>query len=170
TAAWSQRRGCTSSACPSCADANRRSSTGLAMMRRISPPTWARPSLAQPLERNHDAHAPRLRAAPRRRDPRRALPRRPPGPALRRARSGAKVLVVDRQAYGSDALSTHALMRGAVLQLTRWGLIPDITAARTPAIRSVTFHYGSETIRVPIKSEHGADCLFAPRRTVLDRL
>jgi flavin-dependent dehydrogenase len=48
--------------------------------------------------------------------------------ALVLARSGAKVLVVDRQAYGSDTMSTHALMRGAVIQLTRWGLIPEITA------------------------------------------
>jgi 2-polyprenyl-6-methoxyphenol hydroxylase-like FAD-dependent oxidoreductase len=86
------------------------------------------------------------------------------------ARSGAKVLLVDRQAYGSDTLSTHALMRGAVLQLKRWGLIPDITAVGTPAIRSTTFHYGSEAIRVAIKPEHGVECLFAPRRTVLDRL
>jgi flavin-dependent dehydrogenase len=90
--------------------------------------------------------------------------------ALLLARSGAKVLMVDRQAYGSDTLSTHALMRGAVLQLTRWGLIPGITAAGTPAIRSTAFHYGSESIRVAIKPEHGVECLFAPRRTVLDRL
>jgi flavin-dependent dehydrogenase len=90
--------------------------------------------------------------------------------ALLLARSGAKVLMIDRQAYGSDTLSTHALMRGAVLQLTRWGLIPDITAAGTPAIRSTAFHYGSEAIRVAIKPEHGVECLFAPRRTVLDRL
>src|SRR5215468_8783309 len=90
--------------------------------------------------------------------------------ALLLARSGAKVLVVDRQAYGSDTLSTHALMRGAVLQLSRWGLIPGITAAVTPAIRATTFHYGSEAIRVAIKPEHGVDCLFAPRRTLLDRL
>lgn len=90
--------------------------------------------------------------------------------ALLLARSGAKVLMVDRQTYGSDTLSTHALMRGAVLQLTRWGLIPDITAAGTPAIRSTTFHYNSEPIRVAIKPEHGVECLFAPRRTVLDRL
>src|SRR5215470_6470052 len=55
-------------------------------------------------------------------------------------------------------MSTHALMRGAVLQLKRWGLIPDIAAAGTPAIR------------VAIKPEHGVECLFAPRRTVLDRL
>src|SRR5215468_3751266 len=67
-------------------------------------------------------------------------------------------------------MSTHALMRGAVLQLKRWGLIPDIVAAGTPAIRSTTFHYGSEAIRVAIKPEHGVECLFAPRRTTLDRL
>src|SRR5215510_9230850 len=84
------------------------------------------------------------------------------------ARSGAKVLMVDRQAYGSDTLSTHALMRGAVLQLTRWGLIPNITMADTPAIRSTTFHYAGEPVQVAIKPEHGVECLFAPRRTVLD--
>ena len=38
TAALLQRRGCTSWACRSCADANRPSSTGPAMMLRISPP------------------------------------------------------------------------------------------------------------------------------------
>jgi menaquinone-9 beta-reductase len=86
------------------------------------------------------------------------------------ARSGAKVLVVDRQTYGSDTMSTHALMRTAVMQLNRWGLIPDIAAAKTPAIRSTTFHYGDEAVRVDIKPEHGIDCLLAPRRTVLDPL
>jgi flavin-dependent dehydrogenase len=90
--------------------------------------------------------------------------------ALLLARSGAKVLVIDRQAYGSDTMSTHALMRGAVAQLNRWGLIPSINAAKTPAIRSTTFHYGDEAVRVDIKPDHGVDCLFAPRRTVLDPL
>src|SRR6516162_8277190 len=90
--------------------------------------------------------------------------------ALLLARSGAKVLLVDRQAYGSDTMSTHALMRCAVVQLNRWGLIPSIAAAGTPAIRSTTFHYGDEAVRVDIKPEHGVDCLFAPRRTVLDSL
>lgn len=90
--------------------------------------------------------------------------------ALLLARSGAKVLIVDRQAYGSDTMSTHALMRGAVLQLTRLGLRPRIVGAATPAIRSTTFHYGEEAIRLDIKSDHGVDCLFAPRRTVLDPL
>jgi 2-polyprenyl-6-methoxyphenol hydroxylase-like FAD-dependent oxidoreductase len=86
------------------------------------------------------------------------------------ARSGAKVLVIDRHAYGSDTMSTHALMRGAVVQLKRWGLIPEVLAADTPAIRSTTFHYGGDAVRVDIKPEHGVESLFAPRRTVLDRL
>jgi 2-polyprenyl-6-methoxyphenol hydroxylase-like FAD-dependent oxidoreductase len=90
--------------------------------------------------------------------------------ALLLARSGAKVLVVDSQGYGSDTMSTHALMRGAVLQLERWGLTPRLLAAGTPAIRSTTFHYDDEAIRVDIKPDHGVDCLFAPRRTVLDPL
>lgn len=88
--------------------------------------------------------------------------------ALLLARSGAKVLMVDGQAYGSDTMSTHALMRGGVLQLERWGLTQRVVAAGTPAIRSTTFHYGGEAIRVDIKPDHGVDCLFAPRRTVLD--
>jgi flavin-dependent dehydrogenase len=90
--------------------------------------------------------------------------------ALLLARAGAKVLLVDRQAYGSDTMSTHALMRGAVVQLNRWALVRSVTEAGTPAIRSTTFHYGDEAIRVDIKPDHGVDCLFAPRRTVLDPL
>ena len=90
--------------------------------------------------------------------------------ALLLARSGAKVLLVDRQAYGSDTMSTHALMRGAVVQLNRWGLLPRLRAAGTPAIRSTTFHYGDEEIRIDIKLGHGVDLLLAPRRTVLDPL
>jgi flavin-dependent dehydrogenase len=86
------------------------------------------------------------------------------------ARSGAKVLLIDRQQYGSDTMSTHALMRSAVLQLNRWGLIPRIAAGGTPAIRSTTFHYGDEAVKVDIKPEHGVDSLLAPRRTVLDPL
>jgi len=86
------------------------------------------------------------------------------------AKSGAKVLVVDRQTYGSDTMSTHALMRGAVIQLTRWGLIPEIVAAATPPIRTTSFHYNTEEVRVTIKPEHGVNSLYAPRRTVLDRV
>ena len=36
--------------------------------------------------------------------------------ALLLARAGVKVLLVDRQAHGSDTISTHALMRSAVVK------------------------------------------------------
>ena len=49
------------------------------------------------------------------------------------ARCGLRVLLVDRGRFGTDTLSTHALMRGGVLQLSRWGLLDKIVAAGTPA-------------------------------------
>src|SRR5215470_17670696 len=65
---------------------------------------------------------------------------------------------------------SHALMRSADMQLTLWLRVPNIAAAKTPAIRSTTFHYGDEAVRVDIKPDHGVDFLLAPRRTVLDPL
>ena len=46
--------------------------------------------------------------------------------AMLLAREGLRVLCVDRSRYGSDTLSTHALMRGGVLQLQRWGLLDAV--------------------------------------------
>jgi 2-polyprenyl-6-methoxyphenol hydroxylase-like FAD-dependent oxidoreductase len=60
--------------------------------------------------------------------------------ALLLARAGLKVLVLERGRPGSDTVSTHALMRGGVLQLARWGLLGRIQAAATPPVRSTTFH------------------------------
>jgi 2-polyprenyl-6-methoxyphenol hydroxylase-like FAD-dependent oxidoreductase len=90
--------------------------------------------------------------------------------AMLLARAGLKVLAVDRDPAGSDTLSTHALMRGGVLQLSRWGLLDRIVAASTPPIRTTTFHYADETIEIAIKPKDGIDALYAPRRTVLDVL
>lgn len=88
--------------------------------------------------------------------------------ALLLARQGLRVLVVDPLPRGRDTLSTHALMRGGVLQLHRWGLLDRVRAAGTPAISATTFDYGDEVVTIPIKSKDGVDSLFAPRRTVLD--
>ena len=89
--------------------------------------------------------------------------------AMLLARKGLRVLLVDRGNYGTDTISTHALMRGGVLQLHRWGLLPRVQNAGTPPVRETTFHYGEETINVSIKPGNGVDALYAPRRTLLDR-
>jgi 2-polyprenyl-6-methoxyphenol hydroxylase-like FAD-dependent oxidoreductase len=90
--------------------------------------------------------------------------------AMLLARRGLRVLAVERSRYGSDTLSTHALMRGAVLQLHRFGLLPAVAAKGTPPIHKTTFHYGNEAIPVPIKPRNGVDAFYAPRRTVLDAI
>lgn len=93
--------------------------------------------------------------------------------AMLLARAGLKVLVVDPARPGSDTLSTHALMRGAVVQLQRWGLLDRVKTSGAPPIHATSFHYGGrsgapEVIRIPISSRDGVDALYGPRRTELD--
>lgn len=90
--------------------------------------------------------------------------------AMLLAQQGFRVLVVDPARRGTDTLSTHALMRGAVLQLHRWGLLDAVRASGAPPIRTTTFHYGDEVIPVPIKERDGVEALRAPRRMVLDEI
>ncbi len=87
--------------------------------------------------------------------------------AMLLARAGQRVLVVDRQSYGSDTLSTHALMRGAIRRLAKWGVLEQATAS-APLITRTTFNYGDESLPLAIRPEPGAAGLAAPRRTVLD--
>ena len=90
--------------------------------------------------------------------------------AMLLARAGKRVLVIDRDPPGRDTMSTHALMRGAVLLLHRWGLLDRIEAADTPAIRQTTFHYNEEAFPVYIKERSGVDALYSPRRYVVDAI
>jgi flavin-dependent dehydrogenase len=90
--------------------------------------------------------------------------------AMLLGRRGLNVLVLERARRGSDTLSTHALMRGGAVQLRRWGLLDQVIAAGTPPIRRTVFHYGDEITTVSIKPAAGVDALYAPRRTVLDRI
>jgi len=90
--------------------------------------------------------------------------------AMLMARHGARVLLVDRAEEGSDTLSTHALMRGAVMQLQNWGVLLPIIAENTPPIRRTSFIYGeTPAIDIDLSESHGTQALYAPRRTVLDR-
>jgi 2-polyprenyl-6-methoxyphenol hydroxylase-like FAD-dependent oxidoreductase len=90
--------------------------------------------------------------------------------AMLLARAGLRVLCLEQSRHGSDTVSTHALMRGGVLQLRRWGLLDDVVAAGTPRIERTVFNYGDESVAIPIKPAEGVDALYAPRRTVLDAL
>jgi flavin-dependent dehydrogenase len=88
--------------------------------------------------------------------------------AMLLSRQGIQVLLVDRDRYGTDTLSTHALMRGSVFLLSRWGLLDRIVEAGTPPVRQTRFDYGTDSMTVTIKPTLGVEALYAPRRTVLD--
>jgi flavin-dependent dehydrogenase len=90
--------------------------------------------------------------------------------ALLLARAGLRVLLVDRSRPGTGVLSTHALMRGGVLQLSRLGLLDDVVAAGTPPIRRTVIRYGDVEEVVDIRPSAGVDALYAPDRVVFDRL
>jgi len=86
------------------------------------------------------------------------------------ATRGYDVALVERATLPSDTLSTHAIARGGVVQLARWGLLDKVLATGAPAIREVAFWRAGEQRRVAVKDRAGVDLLLAPRRQVLDLL
>lgn len=88
--------------------------------------------------------------------------------AMLLARLGHRVLVVERSPMPSDTVSTHAILRTGILQLSRWGLLDDVVDAGTPPIREVTLGFGDERIAFEVKPEFGVDTFYAPRRHLLD--
>ncbi|MGN6577884.1 MAG: NAD(P)/FAD-dependent oxidoreductase [Nocardioides sp.] len=91
--------------------------------------------------------------------------------ALLLARAGVRVALVERSSYGSDTVSTHALMRAGVMQLARWGVLDTVVSTGLPPVRHTLFHYADgETVGVAIRPYAGVDALYAPRRRTLDRV
>jgi flavin-dependent dehydrogenase len=90
--------------------------------------------------------------------------------AMLLARLGHRVLMVDRASMPSDVVSTHAILRSGVLQLTRWGLLDRLVAAGTPPVKDIILGFGDERISFQVRPEYGVDTLFAPRRHLLDAI
>ncbi|MEX2652402.1 MAG: NAD(P)/FAD-dependent oxidoreductase, partial [Acidimicrobiia bacterium] len=90
--------------------------------------------------------------------------------AMLLAQRGHYVLMVDRATMPSDVVSTHAILRSGILQLTRWGVLDRVIAAGTPPVRDITLGFGDERIPFRVRPEHGVDTLYAPRRHILDSI
>lgn len=89
--------------------------------------------------------------------------------AMRLARKGYRVLVVDRAMFPSDTVSTHVLQPLAAAALARWGLIDRLTATGCPPIHTYTFDFGPFTIS-GAPGTKDTPVAYCPRRTVLDKL
>jgi flavin-dependent dehydrogenase len=89
--------------------------------------------------------------------------------AMLLARSGHRVLLVDRATFPSDTISTHLIHPPGIAALERWGLLDAVLATGVPSTDTYSFDFGPFTISgSPGTAE--APVAYAPRRTVLDKL
>jgi 2-polyprenyl-6-methoxyphenol hydroxylase-like FAD-dependent oxidoreductase len=90
--------------------------------------------------------------------------------AMLLARTGLRVLVVDRASFPSDTLSTHQVQLPGVARLRRWGLLEEVVASGAPPARHVRFDVGPVVLDGHFPTFEGVDAVYSPRRTVLDAL
>ena len=90
--------------------------------------------------------------------------------AMLLARAGIRVLLVDRDQFPSDTLSTHMIHPPGIAHLARWGLLDRLAATGCPSIEKYSFDFGAFTLSARPHPTEGIDTGFGPRRTVLDKL
>jgi flavin-dependent dehydrogenase len=90
--------------------------------------------------------------------------------AMLLARSGHRVLLVDRATFPSDTLSTHAIHAPGVAALRRWGLLDDVIATGCPPLAKYSFDFGFFTITGTPRPRDGSSVGYAPRRFLLDTI
>jgi flavin-dependent dehydrogenase len=90
--------------------------------------------------------------------------------AMLLARKGYRVLLLDRDTFPSDHLSTHWIHQPGVARLGRWELRERLVATGCPPITSITMDLGPFALRgTPPPAGDVAEA-YCPRRTVLDKL
>ncbi len=89
--------------------------------------------------------------------------------AMLLARSGCRVLLVDRATFPSDTLSTHLLHPPGAAALRRWGLLDEVLATGCPAIDTYAFDFDAFAL-VGAPGTTDSPVAYAPRRTILDEI
>jgi flavin-dependent dehydrogenase len=88
------------------------------------------------------------------------------------ARQGHKVLLLDRDTFPSDIMSTHFIHLPGKMRLHRWGLLDEVMASGVPPIAVSHLHAGEMEL-VPPRPEMPdgitADAI-CPRRYILDNI
>jgi flavin-dependent dehydrogenase len=86
------------------------------------------------------------------------------------ARAGLKVLVVDRNSFPSDTLSTNYIHQPGCARLARWGVLERIIESGCPAIPTTRFQVEDVVIEGGVTGSLGQLEAYAPRRYVLDSI
>jgi flavin-dependent dehydrogenase len=90
--------------------------------------------------------------------------------AMLLARMGYRVLLVDKAAVPSDAISTLLIWQPGVACLKRWGLLDAIIASNCPALTRMSVDFGTISLTGHLPPADGVAEAYAPRRTVLDKI
>jgi flavin-dependent dehydrogenase len=86
------------------------------------------------------------------------------------ARKGYRVLLLDRDAFPSDHMSTHWIHQPGVARLKRWGLRERLVATGCPPITTITMDIGPFALHGTTPPAGDVAQAYCPRRTVLDKL
>jgi flavin-dependent dehydrogenase len=90
--------------------------------------------------------------------------------AMLLARKGYRVLLLDRDTFPSDHLSTHWIHQPGMARLKRWGLRERLVATRCPPITAIAVDFGPFALRGTPPPAGDVVESYAPRRPVLDKL
>jgi 2-polyprenyl-6-methoxyphenol hydroxylase-like FAD-dependent oxidoreductase len=93
--------------------------------------------------------------------------------AMLLARKGHRVLLLDRDTFPSDIMSTHYIHLPGIARLKNWGLLDRLVATGCPPITSATMHFGETLLQPPRLSDFMPglpELTLCPRRVVLDKL
>jgi 2-polyprenyl-6-methoxyphenol hydroxylase-like FAD-dependent oxidoreductase len=90
--------------------------------------------------------------------------------AMLLARKGYRVLIVDRDAFPSDIMSTHYIHQSGIARLNRWGLLDKVVATNCPPIANITAEFGPVVISGTPPPIDGIVDAYCPRRRLLDQI
>ncbi|HVP05642.1 MAG TPA: NAD(P)/FAD-dependent oxidoreductase [Dehalococcoidia bacterium] len=92
--------------------------------------------------------------------------------AMLLARRGYRVLLLDRDSFPSDIMSTHYIHLPGQARLHQWGLLDKVVASGAPMITARSLHFDGVTISppdIPMPAGMSQDTI-CPRRYVLDKV
>ncbi len=90
--------------------------------------------------------------------------------AMLLAQKGYQVLLVDRDTFPSDIMSTHWIWQAGMSKLQSWGLMDKVFDSGSPPISEITFDIGPLVLKGNAPPAEGVAEMCAPRRIALDKI
>jgi 2-polyprenyl-6-methoxyphenol hydroxylase-like FAD-dependent oxidoreductase len=90
--------------------------------------------------------------------------------AMLLSRMGHKVLLLDRNRFPSDKLSTHYIHQSGVARLGSWGLVDDLKKSGCPPLRKTVLQLEDVRLSGCVQGVDGIRVAYGPRRFILDAI